>query len=81
MWLMFFFLIIFRYLVFYCPEDMFYRCFSLMPVRLLVAGMKEVTRTWKITDGIEHANTVYKDAWLVMIAVGWARGNMHSILF
>lgn len=81
MWLMFFFLIIFRYLVFYCPEDMFYRCFSLMPLRLLVAGMKEVTRTWKITDGIEHANTVYKDAWLVMIAVGWARGNMHSILF
>lgn len=43
--------------------------------------MKEVTRTWKITDGIAHADTVYKDAWLVMVAVGWARGNVHNILF
>ncbi|NXA83292.1 T38BB protein, partial [Thryothorus ludovicianus] len=62
------------YLVFYCPEDIFYRCFSFLPLRFLVAGMKEVTRTWKITDGIAHADIVYKDAWLVMIAVGWARG-------
>ncbi|NWW81703.1 T38BA protein, partial [Climacteris rufus] len=62
------------YLVFYCPEDMFYRCFSFLPLRLLVAGMKEVTRTWKITAGIAHADIHYKDAWLVMVAVGWARG-------
>ncbi|NWV29077.1 T38BA protein, partial [Origma solitaria] len=62
------------YLVFYCPGDLFYRCFSFLPLCLLVAGMKEVTRTWKITDGIAHAATVYKDAWLVMVAVGWARG-------
>uniref|UniRef100_A0A8C0UK78 Transmembrane protein 38B n=1 Tax=Cyanistes caeruleus TaxID=156563 RepID=A0A8C0UK78_CYACU len=62
------------YLVFYCPEDIFCRCFSFLPLRLLVAGMKEVTRTWKITDGIAHADIVYKDAWLVMVAVGWARG-------
>ncbi|KAF2975131.1 hypothetical protein EK904_005958 [Melospiza melodia maxima] len=62
------------YLVFYCPEDIFCRCFSFLPLRLLVAGMKEVTRTWKITDGIAHADTVYKDACLIMVAVGWARG-------
>lgn len=43
--------------------------------------MKEVTRTWKITDGIAHANIVYKDAWLVLVAVGWARGNVYSVLF
>ncbi|XP_063278197.1 trimeric intracellular cation channel type B isoform X2 [Prinia subflava] len=62
------------YLVFYCPEDIVYRCFSFLPLRLLVAGMKEVTRTWKITDGIAHADFLYKDAWLIMVAVGWARG-------
>ncbi|NXK24356.1 TM38B protein, partial [Arenaria interpres] len=62
------------YLVFYCPRDIFYRCFAFLPLRLLVAGMKEVTRTWKITAGIAHANSHYKDAWLVMVAVGWARG-------
>ncbi|XP_054255053.1 trimeric intracellular cation channel type B-like, partial [Indicator indicator] len=34
----------------------------------------EVTRTWKITAGVAHANGHFKDASLVMIAVGWARG-------
>lgn len=75
------FLMIFRYLVFYCPQDIFYRCFAFLPLRLLVAGMKEVTRTWKITAGIAHADSHFKDAWLVMVAVGWARGNMHNISF
>ncbi|NXM23913.1 T38BA protein, partial [Oxyruncus cristatus] len=62
------------YLVFYCPQDIFCRCFSFLPLRLLVAGMKEVTRTWKITAGVAHADSHFKDAWLVMVAVGWARG-------
>uniref|UniRef100_A0A8C8S0W6 Transmembrane protein 38B n=1 Tax=Pelusios castaneus TaxID=367368 RepID=A0A8C8S0W6_9SAUR len=62
------------YLVFYCPHDIVYRCFSFLPLRLMVAGMKEVTRTWKITAGITHANSHYKNAWFVMVAVGWARG-------
>ncbi|XP_030323693.1 trimeric intracellular cation channel type B [Calypte anna] len=62
------------YLVFYCPQDIFCRCFNFLPLRLLVAGMKEVTRTWKILAGVAHANSHFKDAWLVMVAVGWARG-------
>ncbi|KFQ99402.1 Trimeric intracellular cation channel type B-A, partial [Opisthocomus hoazin] len=62
------------YFVFYCPQDIFCRCFAFLPLRLLVAGMKEVTRTWKITAGIAHADSHFKDAWLVMVAVGWARG-------
>lgn len=72
---------IFRYLVFYCPQDKFYQCFAFLPLRLLVAGMKEVTRTWKIVAGVAHADSHFEDAWLVMIAVGWARGNMHNIFF
>uniref|UniRef100_A0A8D0L6Q8 Transmembrane protein 38B n=1 Tax=Sphenodon punctatus TaxID=8508 RepID=A0A8D0L6Q8_SPHPU len=62
------------YLVFYCPHDLAYRCVSFLPLRLMVAGMKEVTRTWKITGGVMHAHSHYKNAWLIMIAVGWARG-------
>ncbi|KAI6058210.1 Trimeric intracellular cation channel type B isoform X1 [Aix galericulata] len=62
------------YLVFYCPEDIFCRCFAFLPLQLLVAGMKEVTRTWKIVAGVAHADSHFEDAWLVMIAVGWARG-------
>uniref|UniRef100_A0A8C5SVL2 Transmembrane protein 38B n=1 Tax=Laticauda laticaudata TaxID=8630 RepID=A0A8C5SVL2_LATLA len=44
------------------------------PIRLMIAGMKEVTRTWKITGGIVHAHKRFADAWLIMIGVGWARG-------
>ncbi|KAJ7335340.1 hypothetical protein JRQ81_013281 [Phrynocephalus forsythii] len=62
------------YLIFYSPHDLAYCCSAFLPIRLMVAGMKEVTRTWKITGGIAHAHSHYKNAWLVMIAVGWARG-------
>ncbi|XP_077201486.1 trimeric intracellular cation channel type B [Paroedura picta] len=62
------------YLIFYCPHDLFYRYVSCLPIRLLVSGMKEVTRTWKITGGVTRAHSHYKNAWIVMIAIGWARG-------
>ncbi|XP_038625974.1 trimeric intracellular cation channel type B isoform X1 [Tachyglossus aculeatus] len=62
------------YLIFYCPHDLFYQCFSFPPLQILAAGMKEVTRTWKILGGIAHANSHYKNDWLIMIAIGWARG-------
>ncbi|XP_003223815.1 trimeric intracellular cation channel type B isoform X1 [Anolis carolinensis] len=62
------------YLIFYCPHDLAYRLVSFPPIQLMVAGMKEVTRTWKITGGVAHAHSHYKNAWIVMIAIGWARG-------
>ncbi|KAH0628408.1 hypothetical protein JD844_009530, partial [Phrynosoma platyrhinos] len=62
------------YLIFYCPHDLAYRCVSFPPIRLMVAGMKEVTRTWKITGGVAHAHSHYNNAWMVMIVIGWARG-------
>ncbi|NXI48380.1 T38BA protein, partial [Galbula dea] len=68
------------YLVFYCPKDIFCRCFAFLPLRLLVAGMKEVTRTWKIVAGVAHADSHFKDAWLVMVAVGWARGAGSGLI-
>ncbi|NXU58324.1 TM38B protein, partial [Turnix velox] len=68
------------YLMFYSPRDIFYRCFAFLPLRLLVTGMKEVTRTWKITAGIAHAESHFKDAWLVMVVVGWARGAGGSLI-
>ncbi|KAM4809872.1 trimeric intracellular cation channel type B [Rhinophrynus dorsalis] len=62
------------YMVYYFPSDLFYNCFCFLPIRLIVAGMKEVTRTWKILSGITHAHSHFKDAWFVMITIGWARG-------
>ncbi|MEE6510710.1 hypothetical protein FKM82_030804 [Ascaphus truei] len=62
------------HMVFFSPSDLFYKCFCFLPIRLMVAGMKEVTRTWKIMSGVTHAHSHFKDAWLVMISIGWAKG-------
>ncbi|XP_037652802.1 trimeric intracellular cation channel type B isoform X4 [Choloepus didactylus] len=68
------------YVVFFCPCDLVFQGYSFLPVQLLAAGMKEVTRTWKIVGGVTDANSYYKNGWIVMIAVGWARGAGGSIV-
>lgn len=67
-----------RYLVFYSPQDLMYSCASIAPVRLLLAGMKEVTRTWKVLSGVVQAQKKYENGLLVMIAVGWAKGTYYG---
>ncbi|XP_056260007.1 trimeric intracellular cation channel type B [Seriola aureovittata] len=62
------------YLVFYCPMDVVYCCAAVLPLRLVLSGMKEVTRTWKVLGGVTQAHGKYKDSLLVMIAIGWAKG-------
>ncbi|XP_040013768.1 trimeric intracellular cation channel type B isoform X2 [Xiphias gladius] len=62
------------YLVFYCPMDLVYCGAALLPLRLVLSGMKEVTRTWKVLGGVTQAHSKYKDSLLVMIAIGWAKG-------
>nr|XP_033774429.1 trimeric intracellular cation channel type B isoform X2 [Geotrypetes seraphini] len=62
------------YLIFYYPRNIFYKCCSFLPLRLMLAGMKEVTRTWKIVNGVLHANSRFSNAWIIMIAIGWAKG-------
>ncbi|KAM8962360.1 trimeric intracellular cation channel type B [Pelodytes ibericus] len=61
------------YMVYYFPSDLFYKCSSFLPIKVIVAALKEVTRTWKIISGVTHAHSHFKDAWLVMIAIGWAK--------
>ncbi|XP_043834716.1 trimeric intracellular cation channel type B [Dromiciops gliroides] len=68
------------YIVFYCPYDIVCECYCFPPVQLMAVGMKEVTRTWKITGGITHASSNYTDAWMVLVAIGWARGAGGNVI-
>lgn len=68
------------YIAFFCPCDLVSHGYSFLPVQLLASGMKEVTRTWKIVAGVTHANSYYKNGWIVMIAIGWARGAGGSLV-
>lgn len=62
------------YLVFYSPQDLVYDIAAVLPVRLVLTVMKEVTRTWKVLGGVTHAHSKYQDSLPVMVAVGWAKG-------
>lgn len=64
--------------MFYCPMDLVYSCAAFLPVRLLLSGMKEVTRTWKVLSGVTQAHNKYNDSLLVMIAIGWTRGQERA---
>uniref|UniRef100_A0A3P9PSZ5 Transmembrane protein 38B n=1 Tax=Poecilia reticulata TaxID=8081 RepID=A0A3P9PSZ5_POERE len=68
------------YLVFYCPMDLVYNFTTLLPVRVVLSAMKEVTRTWKILGGVNLAQNKYQDNLLIMIAIGWARGAGGSLI-
>ncbi|KAM9820702.1 trimeric intracellular cation channel type B [Neosynchiropus ocellatus] len=68
------------YLVFYCPMDLVFGLASLPPFRLVLSGMKEVTRTWKIVGGVTQAHKKYKDGLLVMITIGWTRGAGSGLI-
>ncbi|XP_006886973.1 PREDICTED: trimeric intracellular cation channel type B [Elephantulus edwardii] len=68
------------YIVFFCPCDLVCQAYAYLPVQVLAAGMKEVTRTWKIVGGVTHANSYYRNGWIVMIAIGWARGAGGNII-
>lgn len=61
------------YMVYYFPSDLFYKCFCFLPLRVIAAAMKEVTRTWKIVAGVVQAQSRFKDVLLVMVANGWAK--------
>ncbi|XP_063311276.1 trimeric intracellular cation channel type B [Pelobates fuscus] len=61
------------YLVYYFPSDLFYNFSCIRPIRVIVAALKEVTRTWKILSGVTQAHSRFQDAWLVMITIGWAK--------
>ncbi|XP_067107055.1 LOW QUALITY PROTEIN: trimeric intracellular cation channel type B [Osmerus mordax] len=62
------------YLVFYCPHDVMYSVAAVVPLRMVLTAMKEVTRTWKVLGGVTQAHSKYRDSLLVMVAVGWAKG-------
>nr|XP_034973054.1 trimeric intracellular cation channel type A [Zootoca vivipara] len=63
------------YLTFYCPLNIFYKCVSFLPVKLVFVAMKEVVRVRKIAAGVHHAHHQYHNGWLVMVIVGFVKGG------
>jgi hypothetical protein len=63
------------YLVFYSPFDVIYKLCKFLPIKILLAAMKEVTRCKKVHDGVVHAAKLYPNGYLIMAIVGTIKGN------
>ncbi|XP_074060502.1 trimeric intracellular cation channel type A [Macrotis lagotis] len=68
------------YLIFFCPFNLFYKCVSFLPVKLIFVAMKEVGRVRKIAVGIHHAHHHYHHGWFIMIIIGWVKGSGVALM-
>lgn len=68
------------YAVFYTPFDFAYKIFKFLPVKLVLAVMKEVIRCKKVHDGVVHAAKIYPNGYLIMVIIGTIKGNGTAFL-
>jgi len=64
-----------RYLIFYSPFDVVYKICKFLPVKIVIATLKEVMRCKKVHDGVAHAAKLYPNGWIIMIITGTIKGN------
>lgn len=69
------FICLYRYLIFYSPLDGVYRFTAMLPIKVVLSVMKEVTRSKKILSGITLAKSKYQDNLPIMISIAWAKGQ------
>jgi len=60
--------------------NLFYKCVSFLPVKLIFVAMKEVVRVRKIAAGVHHAHHRYHHGWFIMMATGWVKGDTRDTL-
>lgn len=65
----------FRYLLFYCPLNLFYKCVAFLPIKLVLVALKEVVRVRKIAAGVHHAHHAYHHGFFIMVIVGYVKGR------
>ncbi|KAI1290097.1 Trimeric intracellular cation channel type A [Halotydeus destructor] len=63
------------YLIFYSPFDAVYKICKFMPIKIVLASMKEVIRCKKVHDGVAHAAKIYPNGFLIMVITGTVKGN------
>ncbi|XP_026179453.1 trimeric intracellular cation channel type A [Mastacembelus armatus] len=68
------------YLIFYCPLNLFYKCVTFLPVKLVLVALKEVVRTRKIAAGVHHAHHAYHHGFFIMVIVGYVKGSGVALM-
>ncbi|CAI4232659.1 unnamed protein product [Auanema sp. JU1783] len=68
------------YLVFYAPFDGIYKLAKVVPIKCVLAVLKEVKRAYKVSHGVSHAAKLYPNSYMVQILVGTAKGAGSGIV-
>ena len=63
------------YCMFYSPFDITYKVAKFLPVKVVLASMKEVYRAKKVYDGVSHAWKLFPNAWIILVITGVIKGN------
>ncbi|CAG0888550.1 unnamed protein product [Cyprideis torosa] len=63
------------YFIFYMPFDIGYKITKVLPIKVVLAAMKEIYRCKKVHDGVTHAAKIYPQGILAMIVIGTVKGN------
>lgn len=64
--------------MFYSPFDIVYKLCKFLPIKIVIAIMKEIIRCKKIHDGVTHAANLYPNSYLIMVMIGTVKGNVPS---
>ncbi len=73
-------LFLLRYLVFFSPFDLFYKLVKFLPIKIALSMGKELQRTRKIYDGVQHALHLYPNSYVIIIVVGAMKGAGSGFL-
>ncbi|KAF2368696.1 TRIC channel [Trinorchestia longiramus] len=63
------------YVIYYSPFDIGYKVAKFLPLKVVLAAMKEVYRVKKINDGVAHVAKIYPNGYVIMVIVGTLKGN------
>ena len=63
------------YCIFYTPFDIGYKLAKFLPVKVVIAAMKEIYRCKKVYDGVTHAAKIFPQGVLPMVVIGTLKGN------
>ena len=69
-----------RYLIYFCPFDVFYYLCAATPVRLTLLAVHEFARAKKVLSGVTMAAALYPNSLVAMAIVGMLKGIPVPIL-
>lgn len=67
-------------MVFFSPFDTVYKLIKLMPIKIILSVLKEIQRSRKIYDGVNHGFHLYPNSYIIIALCGAIKGAGSGFL-